>query len=95
MLQEIMWDLGVEEARHKVCRPAQRMVWLGLSYDSVAMTIMIPQDKLREIMVVLKGWEGRTRASRLEMQQLLGLLQFIASVSPPAKVFSNRMLGNL
>ena len=29
------------------------------------------------------------------MQQLLGLLQFVASVSPPARVFTNRMLQNL
>ena len=29
------------------------------------------------------------------MQQLLGLLQFIANASPPARVFTNRMLSNL
>ena len=94
-LQGIMRELGVEEAKHKICRPAQRMVWLGLSYDSVAMTITIPQEKLLEIRAVLEEWEGRKRASRLDMQCLLGLVQFIASVSPPARVFSNRMLSNL
>ena len=94
-LQQIMRELGVNEAKHKVCQPATRMVWLGLWYDSMDMTISIPQDKLSEIMQELKGWENKTRASRQEMQRLLGLLQFVASVSPPARVFTNRMLTNL
>ena len=94
-LQGIMSDLGVQEAKHKVHQPAQRMVWLGLWYDSIDMTISIPEEKLREVMQVVHQWEARTRASRLDMQQLLGLLQFVASVSPPARVFTNRMLANL
>ena len=71
------------------------MVWLGLWYDSTEMTISIPQEKLGEIMEEVKEWEGKVRASRHEMQRLLGLLQFVASVSPPARVFTNRMLTNL
>ena len=94
-LQSIMRELGVNEALHKVCRPAQQMVWLGLRYDSINMTIEIPQEKLNEIMDELRGWEEKTRASQREMQRLLGLIQFVASVSPPARVFSNRMLTNL
>ena len=94
-LQHIMLQLGVVEAKHKVCQPARRMIWLGLWYDSVAMTVSIPQVKLREIMDILEEWKGKTRASQREMQQLIGLLQFVASVSPPARVFTNRMLTNM
>ena len=94
-LQNIMAELGVREAKHKVCQPAQRMIWLGLWYDTIAMTISIPQEKLEEIMCVLKGWEAKHKASRKDMQRLLGLLQFVASVSPPTRVFTNRMLANL
>ena len=94
-LQNIMAELGVKEAKHKICQPAQQMVWLGLWYDTISMTISIPEVKLQEIMKELREWEEKTRASRGEMQRLLGLLQFVASVSPPARVFSNRMLANL
>ena len=45
-LQNIMGELGVKEAKHKVCQPATRMVWLGLWYDSTDMTISIPKEKL-------------------------------------------------
>ena len=94
-LQDTMAELGVREAKHKVCQPAQRMVWLGLWYDSLEMTISIPKEKMAEIIEELLGWEGRERASQRDMQRLLGLLQFVASVSPPARAFTNRMLGDL
>ena len=91
-LQDIMAALGVREAQHKVHHPAQQMVWLGIHYDTVAMRMSIPTAKLEEIMDILKQWEGRTRASRRDVQSLVGLLQFVASVSPPVRIYTNRML---
>ena len=95
VLQKIMRELGVVEAINKICLPTQRIVWLGLLYDSIEMKISIPEVKLEEIMKELKEWEGKTRATQREMQRLLGLLQFVAGVSPPARVFTNRMLENM
>ena len=91
-LQDIMADLGVSEAKHKIHHPAQAMIWLGIHYDSLAMTMTIPPAKMEEIMAELRQWEGRQRATRRDMQRLMGLLQFVASVSPPVRVFSNRIL---
>ena len=91
-LQRIMRELGIAEAIHKVHRPSQRMIWLGILYDSVAMRMSIPVPKMEEIMQIMEDWEGRNRASRREVQSLLGLLQFVASVSPPVRIFTNRML---
>ena len=91
-LQGIMGELGVVEAQHKVCPPAQTMTWLGIDFDSVAMTMCIPPAKLLEVEQIVKEWQGRQAASQREMQQLFGLLQFVASVSPPARVFTNRIL---
>ena len=90
-LQEIMEDLGTVEAKHKVCGTAQTLVWLGLYYNSIEMTISIPEEKLGEIMALLKEWEGRQRAMAKELQSLIGTLQFVAGVSPPTRVFTNRM----
>ena len=91
-LQDIMAELGVREAKHKVHQPAQAMIWLGIIYDSINMTMSIPPLKMDEIMAELGQWEGRQRATRGDMQRLVGLLQFVAGVSPPVRVFSNRML---
>ena len=94
-LQSIMNELGIVEAEHKVCPPSQSMIWLGIQYDTVAMTMSIPPQKLREIGEVVSEWQGRSRATQREMQSLFGLLQFVASVSPPARLFTNRILANL
>ena len=94
-LQGVMARLGIVEATHKVCRPSQHMIWLGIYFDSLAMTMRIPDDKMTEIQEILAEWEGRQRATRSDMQSLLGLLQFVASVSPPARIFTNRMLEDL
>ena len=94
-LQGILKQLGVMEAVNKVCRPAQTMIWLGILFNSIDMTMRIPDTKMAEIKEVLGEWEGRQRATLREMQRLLGVLQFVASVSPPARIFTNRMLENL
>ena len=94
-LQNIMRELGVQETVHKACGPTQQLIWLGLLYDTVAMTISIPPEKLQEIMALLKDWEGRVRASQGDMQSLIGTLQFVAGVSPPTRVFTNCMLQDL
>ena len=91
-LQGIMSDLGVVEAAHKVCEPSTKMIWLGIHFDSVEMSMVIPGAKMAEIMEVLREWEHKTRATRREMQSILGLLQFVASVSPPTRIYTNRML---
>ena len=94
-LQGIMNDLGVREAPHKVCAPSTCMIWLGIMYDTIAMTMTIPEGKMAEVMGIVSDWEHRIKATRKEVQSLLGLLQFVASVSPPVRVFTNRMLNNL
>ena len=63
-LQRIMFDLGMQEAKHKTRGLTQSMVWLGLLYDSIRMTISIPPEKMEEIMLMLAEWEGKQRATR-------------------------------
>ena len=91
-LQNIMKELGIKEALHKVCPPAQTMVWLGILFNSLDMTMKIPEAKMAEIGETLRAWQGRQRATLREMQSLMGLLNFVASVSPPAHTFTNRIL---
>ena len=94
-LQGIMDSLGVVQAAAKICPPSQVMVWLGIFFDTKEMYMAIPHDKLREIMSCIEYWRGRVRATRKEMQSLLGLLNFVASVAPPTRLFTNRMLEDL
>ena len=94
-LQGVMEDLGVVQAPAKICQPSQRMVWLGIQFDTWAMSMQIPEAKMGEIMECLRRWQTKSRATRKELQSLLGLLNFVASVAKPTRLFTNRMLDTL
>ena len=51
-----MQELGLNEATHKRCTPAQCVVTLGIKFDSVAMAIAIPEETLREVMAIVRCW---------------------------------------
>ena len=87
--------LGMVQAESKVCRPAQAMVWLGIQFNTLDMSMAIPKTKLAEVMECVIAWGDKRRATRKEMQSLLGLLNFVASVAPPTRLFTNRMLDDL
>ena len=94
-LQGIMDRLGMVQAESKVCRPARAMVWLGIQFNTLDMSMAIPKTKLAEVMECVIALGDKKRATRKEMQSLLGLLNFVASVAPPTRLFTNRMLDDL
>ena len=94
-LQGIMDLLGVEQAQSKICPPTQQMIWLGIYFDTLAMSMSIPKEKMEEIMACLGEWGDKQRATKKEIQSLLGLLNFVASVAPLTRLFTNRMLDAL
>ena len=57
-VQATLHRLGIDEAKHKACPPAQVMIWLGLHFDTTEMTITIPPAKLTEIEALVAEWQG-------------------------------------
>jgi hypothetical protein len=94
-LQSMLRHLGLEEAAHKACPPRKRLTWLGLVFDSEAMSVSIPQAKLQEVQVLVKAWSTRSRATLHSLRELLGKLLYVAQCSPPARLFLNRLLKSL
>lgn len=43
-------ELGLELSPHKCTLPATAVEWLGYRVDSVAMSIKIPVDKMKEVL---------------------------------------------
>ena len=52
-LHVIMATLGVAQAEAKIYLPSQSMVWLGVLFDTLEMSMAIPSGNLREIMECL------------------------------------------
>jgi len=87
--------LGLREAPHKLCHPCTSMVFLGINFDSVALTLKIPADKVQEVLQLLQQWQHRRTASRHQLQSLLGKLHHVAKCVRPARLFVSRMLETL
>ena len=92
LLQGLLETLGLQEAHHKTFPLSQVMVWLGFQFDTLAMTVTLPPDKLQEIMDLVDAWFHKTMANIHDLMSLLGKLFFLAQCCPPARLFTNRML---
>ena len=79
-LQGLLACLGLQEATHKATPPATSMVWLGLLFDSEAMTATLPPVKLREILDLVISWASRCTATQHDLQVLMGKLLYVAQI---------------
>ena len=71
------------------------MVWLWFRFDTVAMTVTLPSEKLAEIMDLLSSWLHKVTANIQDIISLLGKLLYVAQYCPPAHLFTYRMLETL
>ena len=94
-LQDVLRTIGLEVAPHKNCPPSQSMIWLGILVNSVDMTLSIPEGKLKEIQETVQNWDDKALANRKQVQSILGLLNFVGSVAPPVRIYTNRILNFL
>ena len=94
-LRSLFQELGVAEAVQKACEPSTSMVFIGVKFDSVQMSLEVTPDRLRAIQEEVSIWLGRKRASKKELQSLIGKLQFAAKCVRAGRIFISRMLETL
>ena len=87
--------LGLKMAPEKSAFPATKMDWLGFTFDTLAMEVTLPPDKLAEILAISTQWLTKTRASRRDLQMLAGKLNHISQCVVPARRFMSRILSLL
>ena len=71
------------------------MVWLGIRFDTISMTVALLPDKLKEVTILVGNWYHRTTASIHDLRTLLGNIFYVAQYWPPASFFINRLLTTL
>lgn len=79
--------LGLPVAPEKVEGPVIAITFLGIEINSATMTLSLPQDKLTVPKARLASWVGKWRASKHQLQELLGHLNHAAAVVRPGKSF--------
>jgi hypothetical protein len=87
-------ELGIPISADKLEGPLCELVFLGILFDTVSMTIRLSDEKLHELQEELTLWANKRTASREELQSLIGKLSFAAKVVPTGRTFLRRMIDH-
>ena len=94
-LSDLFTELGLAESVDKACAPSTAMVFLGVHFDTEAMTMSVPQEKLQELRSDLEVWRRKSTAVRRDLQSLLGKLFWVSRVVRHRRPFMGRLLQQL
>lgn len=90
-LENLFNNLGLESSPAKDCPPSTRMVFLGLIYNTVTMTLEVPEDKLSCATELIRHWLNSPCTTKSDLQSLIGKLSYICACISPGKIFMQRM----
>ena len=94
-LQYIFDSLGIQESISKACPPSTHMIFIGILFNTVDMTMEVDPEKLGELHYLLPKWLNKQTCKVKELQSLIGKLQFVAKCVAPGRIFISRMLNLL
>ena len=98
-LQSTLQHLSLQEAVHNAA-PAPPlmftvMVWRRFIFDTLQMTVAIPQVTLHETLQLMDEWADRLSANLHQLRVIPGKLFHVSQCCEPARLFLNRMLATL
>lgn len=91
-LLSILRSLGLDVAWKKCVSPRQIITYLGVTFNSIDMTVSLPPEKIRVMQEEIKFFIGRSRASKKQIQRLCGILCHCAKVVKGGRTFSQRII---
>ena len=94
-LGELLAELGLMENFDKACPPATVQVVLGILIDTVNGTCAVPEERMQQIIELLSEWSEKKTSTKVELQALIGLLQYVTKCVLQSRVFLSRMLETL
>ena len=92
VLLKLLMSLKVTTVEAKTLSPTQVIGFMGIVLDSVQMVAHLPEDKLARIKSLLDSFKVRRSARLIELQSLIGTLQFACKVVFPGQTFLQRMI---
>ena len=85
-------QLGVPLSKDKTVGPSTELEFLGIILDSGKAEARLPPDKLSRLNEELKTWSTRKKATLVQLQSLIGTLNFACKVIPPGRAFLQRII---
>ena len=92
---QLLTSLGLRVAKNKLQPPARRVTWLGIIIDLPDNSISIPPKKLAEIQQSLAQASRQTTLTKKALQRVIGQINHLSKVVPPARLFMGRLLAAL
>ena len=87
-LGQLLVDLGLVENLDKACPPSTVQIVLGVEVNTEEGTISVPEFRMTEIVSLVKEWRTKVKAFKVELQSLIGKLQFIIKMRPSKSYIS-------
>ena len=84
-------NLGFVVADDKTEGPSTRLTVLGIEFDTEAMVLRLPQEKLERQRSLLATWRGRSSYLRRQLESLAVVLQHASKVVRPGRSFMRRI----
>ena len=91
-LNKLLENCGLEESVDKACPPSTVMIFLGVEFNTSALTLSVTLDRVVEILSLVDKWLEKLQATVRELQSLLGKLHFISACVRPGRLFVSRLL---
>ena len=92
-LLRVFMSLKAPVVSSKTIGPSQEIEFMGIVLDSVRMEARLPQDKLSRIHALLNSFKSRRSVRLVELQSLIGTLQFACKVVVPGRTFLQRAIN--
>ena len=77
----------------KTLGPSQVLEFMGIMLDSICMEARLPDNKLSRIKEMLQPFTNRHSTRLVELQSLIGTLQFACTVVVPGRTFLQRIIN--
>ena len=94
-LGQLLAELGLIESVSKACPPSTTMVYLGVKFDTVTMSMYVEDEKVIELKSELVKWSRKTVAKKHELQSILGKLLWVSKTVRFSRVFVSRIISEL
>ena len=94
-LGDLFSTLGLESSPDKDCAPSQTMIFLGILFNSIDMTMSVTTDRLHELLSRCQSLLDLCVVSRRDLQSLLGVMSFVTACVRPARIFMSSLLNTL
>ena len=91
----LLGELGFLVSWKKCSTPSTSVRYLGIIIDSMTMSLSLPEDKLLKLDKELQFFNGRTRATKKQIQRLCGIIAHCAKVIRGGRTFSRRIIDLL